>query len=95
MTFAHRFSRTLSCTMTVSDEPPSNGARYIQNIEWTGCPKPKHTREYVRWRHIVNAHLAELWNFRIMEAIETGPRLWEFWGYAPGEPPKLLEKVES
>ena len=95
MTFTHRFSRTLSCTMTVTDQPPAGGERYIQKIEWTGRPKPKHVREYVRWRHVVNAHLAQLWNFRIMEAIEIGPRTWEFWGYTPGEAPKLLSKAKA
>ena len=95
MTFTHRFSRSLSCTMTIVDQPPAAGARHIQSIEWTGRPKHKHLREYVRWRHVVNAHLAELWKLRIMEAIGTGPRTWECWGYTPGEAPKLLEKVES
>ena len=81
--------------MIVTDQPPAPGERHIQNIEWTGQPKPKHVHEYIRWRHVVNAHLAELWNFRIMEGIETAPRTWEFWGYAPGEAPKLLQKVDS
>jgi hypothetical protein len=81
--------------MTISDQPPSGGTRYIQKIEWTGRPKPKHIREYVRWRHVVNTHLAAHWNLRLMEAVQTNPRLWEFWGYAPGEPPKLLQKIPS
>ena len=81
--------------MTVTDELPANGVYHIQNIEWTGRPKPKHIPEYVRWRHVVNAHLANLWNFRIMEAIQTSPQTWEFWAYAPGETPKRLNKART
>jgi hypothetical protein len=92
MTFTHRFSRTLSCTMTVSDEPPAGGENYIQKIEWTGRPKAKHTREYVRWCHVIYSHLANHWNLRLMQAVQIGPRLWEFWGYEPGQTPKLLKK---
>ena len=49
MTFTHRFSRSLSCSMTVTDQPPVGGERYLQKIEWSGRPKPKHAREYIRW----------------------------------------------
>ncbi len=92
MTFVHRFSRSLSCTMTVADDPPATGANYVQQIKWTGRPKSKHVGEYVRWCHTVYSHLANHWNLRLMQAIETGPQLWEFWGYTPGEAPELLDK---
>jgi len=81
--------------MTVADQPPTNDVQHIQNIEWTGRPKRKHIPEYVRWRHVVNAHLAKLWNFRIMEAIQTGPQTWEYWAYAPGETPKRLNEART
>jgi hypothetical protein len=92
MTFIHRFSRSLTCTMTVSDNPPANGENFVQQVEWTERPKPKHTREYVRWCHTVYSHLADHWHLRLMQAVQTGPRLWEFWGYEPGLAPKLLKK---
>jgi hypothetical protein len=78
MTFVHRFSRSLSCTMTVSDDPPSNGENFVQQVEWTERPKTK--------------HLANHWNLRLMQAVQTDPRLWEFWGYEPGQAPKLMKK---
>jgi hypothetical protein len=93
MTFTHRFNRSLSCTMTVRDQPPVNGESFVQNVEWTGHPKPKHIREYVRWCHLVYSHLAHHWNLRIMQAVQTGPTLWEFWGYAPDQAPKMLDKI--
>jgi len=81
--------------MTVADEPPIGGERYIQRVEWTGRPKPKHAREYVRWSHIVHSHLANHWGLRIMQAVQVSPTLWECWAYAPEEAPKLLEKISS
>jgi hypothetical protein len=28
-----------------------------------------------------------------MQAVQTGPTLWEFWGYAPDQAPKMLDKI--
>jgi hypothetical protein len=36
MRFVHRFSRSVICKMTVSDEPPSKGESPIQEMEWPG-----------------------------------------------------------
>jgi hypothetical protein len=91
MTFVHRFNRSLRCTLTVADDPPVNGANFVQNIEWTARPKPKHLREYVRWCHGVYGCLSSRWNCRMMHVIETGPDRREFWAYTPGEPPKRLK----
>jgi hypothetical protein len=95
MKFIHRFSRSLSCEMTVADEPPLGGEFHIRNVAWTGRPKPKHVREYVRWIHVVNEHLANLWGFKLMHAVQVEPRLWELWGYEPGKPAKLLDKMRG
>ena len=93
MTFVHRFSRSLSCTMTVADDPPLNGERYIQRVEWTGRPKPKHAREYIQWCHVVHSHLANYWGLRLMHVVQTKPTLWECWAYEPGTAPRLLDKI--
>ena len=69
----------------------SEGENFIQNVEWTERPKPKHLREYVRWCHTVYSQLANRWNLRLMQAIQAGPNRWEFWAYTPGEPPKRLQ----
>jgi hypothetical protein len=95
MTFTHRFSRSLSCSMTVTDQPPVGGERYLQKIEWSGRPKPKHAREYIRWCHVVHSHLADHWGLRLMHAVQISPTLWEFWAYAPGQAPKLVSKLSS
>jgi hypothetical protein len=60
MKFVHRFSRSASCEMMVSDEAPSKGKNHIQELKWNGQPKLKHLREYVRWSHAVREHLAKL-----------------------------------
>ena len=95
MKFIHRFSRSLSCEMTVADEPPPGGSLHVRDVEWTGRPKPKHIREYVRWCHVVHEHLANLWGLKLMHAVQVEPRLWELWGYQPSKPAKLLDKVRD
>jgi hypothetical protein len=90
MTFIHRFTRRLACTMTVADAPPCNGENFAQNVEWTAQPKPKHRQEYIRWSHTVYSQLSNRWNLRLMHVIEAGPRRLEYWVYAPDEPPKRL-----
>ena len=77
--------------MHVVDEPPAKGEAHIQNVEWTGRPKPKHAREYVRWCHVVNTHLATLWDIRLLHVVQTGPKLWAFWAYEAGEAPKRMD----
>jgi hypothetical protein len=77
--------------MTIADDLPAKGQKFVQNIEWTAQPKPKHLREYTRWCHTVFSRLAEQWNLRLMQVIQTAPRRWEFWAYTPGEPPKRLQ----
>jgi hypothetical protein len=42
MKFVHRFSRSASCEMMVSDEAPSKGKNHIQELKWNGQPKLKH-----------------------------------------------------
>jgi hypothetical protein len=77
--------------MTVADDPPVWGEHFVQNVEWTESPKPKHLREYVRWCHMVYSPLADHWNLRLMQAIQAGPARLEFWAYTPEEAPKRLQ----
>jgi hypothetical protein len=90
MTFVHHFNHTLSVTMTVADAPPVNGETFIQAVEWTERPKLEHLPEYLQWSHTVYSQMADHWDMRLMNAVQTSPNRWEFWAYAPGEPPKLL-----
>jgi hypothetical protein len=91
MTFVHRFSRSLSATMIISNDPPVHGESCVQNVEWTGHRKMKHLPEYVRWSHEIYRYLANHWNLRLMQAFEMSPGRWEFWIYDPGEAPKRLQ----
>jgi hypothetical protein len=61
----------------------------IQAVEWTGRPKSKHLREYVRFCHVVYSHLADHWQLRLLNVVQTRPTLWEIWEYRPGQAPKL------
>ena len=93
MKFVHRFSPSVLCEMTVTDEPPANGTPHILECKWSVRPKRKHLREYVRWVHQINEHLAKKWNFRILHIVQVGPQLWEAWAYDPGKPAELFKKV--
>ena len=81
--------------MHVADEAPRNGEHFIREVQWTGQPKPKHAREYVRWCHAVNTHLADLWNIRLMHVVQTLPNSCEFWAYEPDQPPKLMQTIHD
>jgi hypothetical protein len=57
MIFIHRFSRSLSCTMIVTDDPPLNGENFVQNIEWTERPQYSPRRVRCSWS-LASANLA-------------------------------------
>src|SRR5260221_12735985 len=77
MKFVYRFSCSVIREMMVSDEPPPKGTNHIHELKWSGQPKLKHLREYVRWSHVVNEHLAKLWNLSLIQFDQVGPDLWE------------------
>jgi hypothetical protein len=81
MKFIHKFNRSLSCEVLVSDTPPEKGQSHIQSIEWTGRPKRKHVSEYVRFCHVVNSHLADHWQISLPRIVQTSPTIWECWEY--------------
>jgi hypothetical protein len=93
MKFVQKFSRSLSCEMVVCDEPPEKGQCHVQSVEWIGRPKRKHLPEYVRFCHVVNAHLADLWQMSILQLLQTSPTNWEAWEYRPGQAPKRVDDI--
>jgi hypothetical protein len=76
----------------VTDTPPRPSESHVLNVKWSAKPKLKHAREHVSWCHTIHEHLANLWNFNIMHAVQGAPRICEIWGYEPGQPPRLLQK---
>jgi hypothetical protein len=72
----------------VCDEPPEQGQSLVQSVEWIGQPKRKHLPEYLRFCHVVNAHLADLWQMSILQLPQTSPTNLEAWEYRPGQAPK-------
>jgi hypothetical protein len=92
--FIHRFNRSLCCEMLVSDTPPEKGRPHIQAIEWSGRPKPKHLREYIRFCHVVNSHLADHWQMSLLHVFQTGPRTLEIWQYHPSQAPKRATDID-
>ena len=95
MRFIHKFSCSLQCEVQVTDSPPPTGSRHIINCQWTGTPKPKHVREYVRWINEVNRYLADLWRINMAHVIQVKPNVWEFWAYEPDQPPKLMQTIHD
>jgi hypothetical protein len=91
MKFVHRFSRSLSCEMMVSDEPPSKGDRHIQELKWTGRPKPKQIAQYRRWGSVNDRDACPRWNQEILYGLGVSSTCTAF---EPGQPPKLVEKLQ-
>jgi len=91
--FVHGFSRSLSCEVVVCDEPPDKGQSLVQSVEWIGQPKRKHLPEYLRFCHVVNSHLADLWQMSILQLLHTSPTNWEAWKYRPGQAPKRIDDI--
>src|SRR5262245_51985813 len=90
MKFIHRFSHSLSCEMTVTDEPPAAGQSHVQSIEWIGELKSKHIAEDRQWVLHTTSILAERWNLSILYGLGVSPQRTEFWQFEPGKAPKLL-----
>jgi hypothetical protein len=89
VTFIHRFSRSLQCALTVTDEPPAPGTSHVIACEWTGQPKRKHIAEYRRWILHIHQGLADRWGLSVLYALGVAPDLTEFWSFEPGQAPKL------
>lgn len=97
MRFVHHFAQRSICEVDVDDQPPKKGAQHHLNFYWSPrLPKLTATlaREYVAWICSINKLLADKWQMRLLHCVEVGPDTWEYWGFAPGEEPKLLNKSE-
>jgi hypothetical protein len=79
--------------MTVCDEPPPKGQCLIQDVQWMGRLKRKHVPEYLRFCHVVNSRLADLWQMSILQLLQTSPTNWEAWQYRPGQAPKRVDDI--
>jgi hypothetical protein len=88
LTFIHKFSRTVACTVRVGDQAPEAGSTLDLRFEWNGKPKPKHIPEYRRWMLSVIQTQSDHWQSKIMYALQSSPHQTEMWVFEPGEPPK-------
>jgi len=93
LTFSHRFSARISCTVRIKDEPPSDQTPFAPRFEWTERPKRKHLPEYCRWiLHVVQI-CADRWNVRILYVLGPTPNTTEWWTFEPGKAPVLQQKL--
>jgi hypothetical protein len=91
LTFVHRFSRSVTCEMTVRDEPPESGMALSCEHQWSGRPKPKHVSAYRHWTLHTTQFLAERWQKRILYGLRIARNRTELWAFEPGSTPKLLK----
>lgn len=95
MKFIHKFNRSLCCEMQVADTPPEKGHSHIRSVQWTGQPKHKHRREYIRFCHLVNSHLADHWQMSLLHLFLLEPKVLELWEYHPGQAPKRVSNINT
>jgi hypothetical protein len=93
LTFVHRFSRSVCCTVHVQDETPEPESQLILQFEWTERPKPKHIAEYRQWMLGTLQALCDRWQGSILYCFGSGPRTTELWSFEPGKPPRLQETI--
>jgi hypothetical protein len=96
-TFKCSFGKGITCEVQITDTQPEKGKSHILKIEWTGNPSRKTLRKveraYIGWMNSVNKQLADEWKISMMYVFQTFAGPIEIWGYSPGEPPKLVERV--
>ena len=95
MKLIHTFNQSLSREMQVPDAPPEKGQCHIQSVEWTGRPKRKHEKEYVRFCHVVNSHLADCWQISILHIIQASLKIRACWERRPGQPQKRSGNINA
>ena|SRR5271163_2563982 len=93
LTFVHRFSRSLQCTMRVTAQQPPRGECHVQSIEWDGQLKPKHLPEYRQWILCTTQHLCDRWQAKILYCLGTKSDETEMWEFEPGKTPKLAKTI--
>jgi hypothetical protein len=93
LTFCHRFSTTLKCTLCAQDTPPDPGSCANYAFEWVGVFRKKFVPEYRRWVLCTNQTLADHWQTSILYALGIADDQTELWEFKPGETPKLVKKL--
>jgi hypothetical protein len=89
MTFTHRFSDTLSCTLTLKD-----GETLMHSIEWTGEPLQIHRGEFIRWLHVTYRYISDTLGAELTPVIHDGP-LARHWLYRPFRVPRLVKTTRD
>lgn len=90
--FVHHFGGGVVCELTIADRAPEPGRTFLQEIEWTGKPKPKHIAQYRQWILTTTQTLCDRWNRSILYALSPNPRSTELWSFLPGRAPRLEQK---
>lgn len=93
LTFIHRFSNSVQCTVRVPEQPPASGSHLDLSFELVGRLKPKHVSAYRRWMLGVNQTLSDHWRISLLYALGPAYNLTELWMFKPGEAPRLLERL--
>lgn len=87
MKFVYRFSHSVICKMTVSDEPPSKDESHIQELKWLGRLKPEHIAQYRQWILSTTAMLGQLWNEELLYGLGVSSTCTEIWAFEQGSLP--------
>ena len=61
-------------------------AAYMR-CEWSERPKLRVVAEYRQWTLSVWQRVADETGLKVMEALQSAPRLWELWVFEPGRAP--------
>jgi hypothetical protein len=93
LTFAHKFSPTVQCSVRVSDQPPEPGAGLNLRFEWSGQPKREHLAPYRQFILSTVQILSDRWGATILYGLGTAADSTEVWVFEPGKAPRLLEKL--
>src|SRR6202035_1303432 len=93
VTFVHKFSPTVQCSVRVSDQPPEPGAPLNLTFHWSGQPKRKHLAPYRQWILSTVQILSDRWGAEILSGLGVAADETELWSFEPGKAPRLLEKL--
>jgi hypothetical protein len=90
--FRHRFRGGITCKLSVDLDRLAAKATGPMRYEWSARPKPRVIPEYRRWILSVWQLVADETGLKLMELLQTGPRLWEAWVFEPGRAPVKVKE---
>ena len=93
LTFAHRFSPTVQCSVRVDDQPPEPGAPLNLTFHWSGQPKREHLAPYRQWILSTVQILSDRWGVTILYGLGAAADATELWSFEPGKAPRLVQKL--